>query len=63
MKFRTWLCLLLAGVLSLSAAAQERRMILSGEALSPAYEGWWPNEDGSFKLFFRVYEFQLAATV
>jgi len=52
MKFRTWLCLLLAGVLSLSAAAQERRMILSGEALSPAYEGWWPNEDGSFKLFF-----------
>lgn len=34
------------------AAAQERRMTLSGEILSPAYEGWWPNEDGSFKLFF-----------
>ncbi|MEQ8956029.1 MAG: hypothetical protein RL120_18010 [Gammaproteobacteria bacterium] len=34
------------------ATAQERRMILSGEITSPAYEGWWPNEDGSFKLFF-----------
>jgi len=27
-------------------------MVLSGEILSPAFEGWWPNEDGSFKLFF-----------
>ncbi len=31
---------------------QERRMTLSGEILSPAYEGWWPNDDGTFKLFF-----------
>ena len=35
-----------------TASAQERRMILSGEIVSPAYEGWWPNADGSFKLFF-----------
>lgn len=32
--------------------AQERRMVLSGEILSPAFEGWWPNPDGTFKLFF-----------
>ena len=31
MKIITWLCLVLAGVLSLSAVAQERRMILSGK--------------------------------
>ena len=35
-----------------SATAQERRMVLSGEIVSPAYEGWWPNDDGTFKLFF-----------
>ena len=23
-----------------------------GQSLAPAYEGWWPNEDGSFTLFF-----------
>ena len=34
------------------ATAQERRMTLSGESLTPAYEGWWPNDDGTFKLFF-----------
>lgn len=34
------------------SSAQERRMVLSGEILSPAFEGWWPNEDGSYKLFF-----------
>ncbi len=32
--------------------AQERRMVLSGEIVSPAFEGWWPNADGTFKLFF-----------
>ena len=25
---------------------------LRGEIASPAYEGWWPNEDGSYTLFF-----------
>ncbi len=34
------------------ATAQERRMTLSGDTLTPAYEGWWPNDDGTFKLFF-----------
>lgn len=43
---------LLLLILSFQVSAQERRMLLSGEMVSPAYEGWWPNEDGSFKLFF-----------
>ena len=38
-----------------AAGAQDgtgRFMYLRGEIVSPAYEGWWPNEDGSFTLFF-----------
>lgn len=37
------------------AAAQDvtgRIMYQKGQIVSPAYEGWWPNEDGSFTLFF-----------
>jgi len=34
------------------AEAQTRFMYLTGQVVTPAYEGWWPNEDGSFKLFF-----------
>ena len=25
---------------------------LEDRAISPAYEGWWPNDDGSFTMFF-----------
>jgi hypothetical protein len=32
--------------------AQGRFMQLTGERASPAFEGWWPNDDGSFKLFY-----------
>ncbi|PCJ28025.1 MAG: hypothetical protein COA96_02360 [SAR86 cluster bacterium] len=32
--------------------AQTMFMQLRGQITSPAYEGWWPNDDGSFKLFF-----------
>ena len=35
-----------------AASAQTRFTYSSGQSLSPAYEGWWPNEDGSFTLFF-----------
>jgi hypothetical protein len=35
-----------------SASAQGRFMVLTGEITSPAYEGWWPNDDGTYKLFF-----------
>jgi hypothetical protein len=34
------------------ASAQTRYMYMKGESLHPAYEGWWPNEDGSFTMFF-----------
>jgi hypothetical protein len=32
--------------------AQTRFTYSSGQSVSPAYEGWWPNEDGSFTMFF-----------
>jgi hypothetical protein len=32
--------------------AQTRFTYASGQSVSPAYEGWWPNEDGSFTMFF-----------
>ena len=34
------------------AAGQVAWMHLKDQPTSPAYEGWWPNEDGSYKLFF-----------
>ena len=36
----------------LSLSAQTRFMYLKGQTVSPAYEGWWPNDDGSFTMFF-----------
>ncbi|OFW17942.1 MAG: hypothetical protein A3H97_11580 [Acidobacteria bacterium RIFCSPLOWO2_02_FULL_65_29] len=35
-----------------AASAQIRFTYSSGQIVSPAYEGWWPNEDGSFTMFF-----------
>ena len=35
-----------------SADAQSRFMYLNGQSVHPAFEGWWPNEDGSFTLWF-----------
>jgi len=35
-----------------SATAQTRFAYSSGQPLSPAYEGWWPNDDGSATMFF-----------
>src|SRR5690349_7038129 len=32
--------------------AQTRYTYQTGQSVSPAFEGWWPNEDGSFTLFF-----------
>lgn len=34
------------------ADAQTRLMYRSGQSVHPAYEGWWPNDDGSFTLWF-----------
>ena len=39
-------------VLYTSMSAQTRFMYLKGQPVSPAYEGWWPNDDGSFTMFF-----------
>ena len=51
-----WGRLLLAPVAALLlfeiAGAQTRFTYSTGQQVSPAYEGWWPNEDGSFTMFF-----------
>jgi len=49
---RLALALLAALVVFQSAGAQTRFTYSSGQTVSPAYEGWWPNEDGSFTMFF-----------
>ncbi|MCY4507273.1 MAG: hypothetical protein OXG35_09970 [Acidobacteria bacterium] len=38
--------------LAAAAAAQTRFTYSRGQSVSPAYEGWWPNEDGTYSLFF-----------
>ena len=42
----------LAVVWAPMASAQQRFMELRGEITSPAFEGWWENDDGTFKLFY-----------
>jgi hypothetical protein len=39
-------------LLARASDAQTRYTYSSGQAVSPAYEGWWPNDDGSFTMFF-----------
>lgn len=43
--------LLLSGIAA-TVTAQTRFMVLNGETVSPAFEGWWKNDDGGYKLFF-----------
>src|SRR5213593_2706246 len=43
---------LTAFLLVQSAGAQTRFTYSKGQSVSPAYEGWMPNEDGSFTLYF-----------
>ena len=51
-----WGRLLLAPLAALllfqAVGAQTRFTYSSGQSVSPSYEGWWPNEDGSFTMFF-----------
>jgi hypothetical protein len=42
----------LAAVVLQSAGAQTRFTYSKGQSVSPAFEGWMPNEDGSFTLYF-----------
>ncbi|MEX0964181.1 MAG: hypothetical protein WDZ52_09115 [Pseudohongiellaceae bacterium] len=44
--------LLVAVLVTQASNAQTRYMQLRGQITSPAFEGWWPNDDGTFKLFF-----------
>jgi len=43
---------LLALFLLQPSAAQVRFTYSKGQSVSPAYEGWMPNEDGSFTMYF-----------
>lgn len=49
---RLLLALLAVLVFGRAVDAQTRFTYSKGQSVSPAYEGWWPNEDGSFTLFF-----------
>jgi hypothetical protein len=49
---RLLLALPMAALLFQTARAQTRFAYLSGQSVSPAFEGWWANEDGSFTMFF-----------
>ena len=49
---RLWLAPLAVLLLFQVVGAQTRFTYSSGQVVSPSYEGWWPNEDGSFTLFF-----------
>jgi len=46
------LALLVVLVCFQAAGAQTRYSYSRGQSVSPAYEGWWANADGSFTLFF-----------
>src|SRR5437762_5965227 len=39
-------------LLQQGASAQTRYFYSRGQSISPAYEGWWQNDDGSFTMFF-----------
>ena len=49
---RLLFALLAVLLLGQAADAQTRFMYLTGQTVSPAFEGWWPNDDGSFTMFF-----------
>jgi hypothetical protein len=52
-RSRTALAVLAAALAVMPAAgAQTRFTYSSGQSLSPAYEGWMPNSDGSFTMLF-----------
>src|SRR3989442_12930350 len=43
--------------------AQTRFAYTKGQVVTPTYEGWWPNEDGSFTLFFGYFNTNWQETV
>ena len=52
-KRTCWLLVVLALVAAgLGLNAQTRFTYSRGQSVSPAFEGWWQNEDGTYSLFF-----------
>ena len=49
-----WIAVALALLVAAAAGlgAQTRFTYSRGQSVSPAYEGWWQNEDGTYSLFF-----------
>ena len=43
---------LLTLAVAAAATAQTRFTYSRGQSVHPAYEGWWPNEDGTFRMYF-----------
>jgi hypothetical protein len=53
MKATGWLFTLIVSLLCAApATAQLRYTYTKGQSVSPSYEGWMPNEDGSFTMYF-----------
>jgi hypothetical protein len=52
-KRTCWLFVVLALLVAgLGLSAQTRFTYSRGQSVSPAFEGWWQNEDGTYSLFF-----------
>ena len=49
---RSGALVVLLALAAAAASAQTRFTYSRGQSVSPAYEGWWQNEDGTYKLFF-----------
>lgn len=49
---RAALVLAVVAGLASAAGAQTRFTYSRGQSVSPAYEGWWQNEDGTYTMFF-----------
>ena len=49
---RAGLALAVVAGLAAAAGAQTRFTYSRGQSVSPAYEGWWPNDDGTYTMFF-----------
>jgi len=53
MRIARWFVIpLFVATTFVAARAQTRYTYSSGQPIDPAFEGWWPNDDGSFELFF-----------
>ena len=51
-KRTCWLLVVALLAAGLGLSAQTRFTYSRGQSVSPAFEGWWQNEDGTYSLFF-----------